>query len=595
MSRHGMKFWGLVPAGGLFMALAACGGGAKSSTLPPPSICGPPTYSCTAANNAALPGGPLAVVNNPAVTPNMGNLVGAGTVVTDLAFGNPIARCTDAHTDPLRPTVTFDTNGGGAAMVNHFNKNDTILYVQEHGGTGFPLLFDASTMQCSRMYPDNPSYASAGGLTITGIGADFSYSNPNWLYVWYSVVGAPVDQILRYDFSNYSSSGSPTVTLIADFIADSGPGFTGTPGNCLPAKFISNWVGHDGPNSDDTVFTAAYSEGFQDSGFRVVAWKVGSGCRVYNTSTGIVSGDWGPTGPVSVFYGNSTTPESTDEFYIHDIFANFTGEYALIGNGSCVTENQSCLRTAGAPYFWQIATTSVRKSQKLAGGELAFGWNDLINRNNSPLGQYAVRPFTAQGSPMAVITTLPAGMVVGLGSGPSWVNDNSTDSLPFFDSMNFPLYYQTGFPSAWTNEIIGVFPDGNTLRFAHNFTTKSNPQYSTNRAVGSVSQSGKFFMQSSDWVGTLGSTSGGSTCRWGYDWLAGQTYPANFENLAPQSGNDGEFVYQATSCSGSCTSGSTEPVSWNQTPGGTTVDGTITWTNLGPGNCRGDVFVVRLQ
>jgi hypothetical protein len=595
MSRHGMKFWGLVPAGGLFMALAACGGGSTIPPVPPPSNCGPPTYSCTAASNATIPGGPLAVVNYPATIPDIGNLTGAGTVITDPAFGNPIARCTDANTDPIHPNIAFDTNGGGAAMVNHFNKNDTIVYVQEHGGTGFPLLFDASTMQCSRMYPDNPSYASAGGLTITGIGADFSYSNPNWLYVWYSVVGAPVDQILRYDFSNYSSSGSPTVTLIADFIADSGPGFTGTPGNCLPAKFISNWVGHDGPNSDDTVFTAAYSEGFQDSGFRVVAWKVGSGCRVYNTSTGIVSGDWGPTGPVSVFYGNSTTPESTDEFYIHDIFANFTGEYALIGNGSCVTENQSCLRTAGAPYFWQIATTSVRKSQNMAGGELAFGWNDLINRNNSPLGQYAVRPFTAQGSPMAVITTLPAGMVVGLGSGPSWLNDNTTDSLPFFDSLNFPLYYQTGFPSAWTNEIIGVFPNGNTLRFAHNFTTKSNPQFSTNRAVGSVSQSGKFFMQSSDWVGTLGSTSGGATCRWGYDWLAGQTYPSNFENLAPQSGNDGEFVYQATSCSGSCTSGSTEPVSWNQTPGGTTPDGTITWTNLGAENCRGDVFVVKLQ
>jgi hypothetical protein len=593
MSWPGMRFWGSLPAGGLLMTLAACGGSSKISMIPPPSNCGPPTYSCTAANNATLPGGPLAVVNYPATIPDMGNLTGAGTVITDPAFGNPIARCTDASTDPLAPDIAFDTNGGGAAIVNHFNKNDTILYVQERGGKGFPLLFDASSMQCSRMYPDNPSYASTGGLTITGIGADFSYSNPNWLYVWYSVDG--VAQIQRYDFSNHSSSGSPTVTLIADFIADSGAGFTGMPGNCLPANFASNWVGHDGPNSDDTLFTAAYSAGIQDTGFYVVAWKAGSGCRVYNTSTGIVSGDWGPTGPVSVFYGNSNTPEPTDEFYIRDIFANLTGEYALIGNGSCVSGNASCLSTAGAPYFWQVATTSVRKSQNMVGGELAFGWNDLINRNNSPLGQYALRPFTAQGSPTAVITTLPAGMVVGLGSGPSWVNDNSTDSLPFFDSLNFPLYYKTSFPSAWTNEIIGVFPNGNTLRFAHNFTTKSNPQFSTNRAVGSVSQSGKFFMQSSDWVGTLGSTSGSSTCRWGYDWLASQTYPANFANLAPQSGNDGQYVYQATSCSSSCTSGSTEPATWNQTVDGTTADGTIIWTNQGPANCRGDVFVVKLQ
>jgi hypothetical protein len=459
----------------------------------------------------------------------MGNLSGAGTVVTDPDFGNPIARCTDANTDPSSPGVTFDTNGGGAAMVNHFNSSDTILYVQEHGALGVPLLFNATTMKCSRMYPDNPSYSSTGGLTITGIGADFSYTNPNWLYVWDSTGGTA--RIYRYDFSNHSSSGAPVVTLIADFIADNGDGFTGTPGNCLPSNFTSVWVGHDGPSADDTLFTAAYAPGLQDTGYYVVAWKVGSGCRLYNTSTGTVSGDWGPTGPVSVYAGNSTTPDSpTDEFYIHSIFVNLAGTYALIANGSCVAGNTSCINTSGtSPYFWQIATTSVGKISEMLGGAFTFGWNDYVNRVNSPLGQYAIRPFTALGSPRAVINTLPSGIFTGLAGDPSWVNDDSADSLPFFDTLSYPLYYNTSFPSAWPNEIIGVFQDGSTLRFAHSFTTKSNPQYSTNYSVGSVSQSGKFFMQSSDWVGTLGSTSGSSSCLWGYDWLANQTYPADFQ------------------------------------------------------------------
>jgi len=524
----------------------------------------------------------------------MGNLSGAGMVINDPAFGNPIARCTDANLDPARPYTSFSTNAGGAAIVNHFNTNDTIVYLQESGAKGVPFLFDATTMQCSRMYPDNPSYAATGGLTIPGIGADFSYSNPNWLYVWQSTGGTA--SIYKYDFSNYSSSGSPTQTLIADFIADNGAGFTGTPGNCLPANFVTDWVGHDGPSHDDTLFTAAYAPGQQDTGFYVVAWKVGSGCRVYNTSTGMVSGDWGPTGPVSVNYGNSTVADSpTDEFYVHSIFANLTGDYALIGNGSCVAGNSSCLATAGqGPYFWQIATTNVGKLEGKIGGEFAFGWNNVVNEDNSPLGQYAVRPFTALGSPTAVITTLPPGMTT-MESHPSWVNDDQTDSLPFFQSFAAPLYYNTSFPSAWTNEIVGVFPNGNTLRFAHNFTTKSNPEFTFENAIGSVSQSGAFFMQSSDWVGTLGSSTGDSICLWGYDWLAGQSYPSNFQFLAPQQGNEGGYVYQATACSGACTSGSTEPGTWNQAVGGTTRDGNITWTNEGQQNCRGDVFIVRLQ
>jgi hypothetical protein len=583
----------------LLMTLGGCGGAASSSSPPPPPTdCGPPAYSCTAANNASLPGGPLAVINYPSPIPNMGNLSGAGTAITDPDFGNPIARCTDSNTDPQSPNVAFDTNGGGAAMVNHFNTKDTILYVQEHGGQGVPLLFNSTTLQCSRMYPDNPTYSSTGGLTIAGIGADFSYSDPNWLYVWNSVNGAA--QIVLYDFSNYSSSGSPAVSLIADFVADSGEGFTGTPGNCLPANFSAGWVGHDGPSVDDTVFTAAYSAGAQDTGFYVVAWKVGSGCRVYKTSTGTISGDWGPTGPVSVYLGNSTTADSpTDEFYIHAIFANLTGAYALISEGPCIAGNTNCLSTAGTtPYIWQIATTSVGKISGMVGGEFAFGWNDYLNRDNSPVGQYALRAFNALGSPRSVVNTLPPGFVEGIAGNPSWVNDNSSDGLPFFDSLNYPLHYNISFPAAWTDEIIGVFPDGSALRFAHSFITKSNPQFSTNYGIGSISQSGKFFMQSSDWVGTLGSISGGSNCLWGYDWQASQTYPANFQYLSPPaiSGNAGGYVYESTSCSGgTCTSGSTEPGTWNQTVGGTTTDGTITWTNEGQQNCRGDVFVVELQ
>jgi hypothetical protein len=252
---------------GFLLFLSGCGGSSPQSVVtpppPPPSDCGPPTYACTAKNNAALAGGPLAVVNNPSPVPNVGNLTGAGTVITDPDFGNPIARCTDANTDPSAPNIAFNINSGATGIVNHFNQNDTIIYVQETGGIGVPLLFDAQTMQCSRMYAANPAYAATGGLTIDAVGADFSYSNPNWLYVWISTGG--VAQIYRYDFSNYSSSGSPTITLIADFIADTGSGFSGTPGNCLPANFVSQL--RTRPDCKTRDFTLSIGKSVRDAGF----------------------------------------------------------------------------------------------------------------------------------------------------------------------------------------------------------------------------------------------------------------------------------------------------------------------------------------
>ncbi|MGC2541496.1 MAG: hypothetical protein WA372_09855, partial [Candidatus Sulfotelmatobacter sp.] len=75
------------------------------------------------------------------------------------------------------------------------------------------------------------------------------------------------------------------------------------------------------------------------------------------------------------------------------------------------------------------------------------------------------------------------------------------------------------FPAPWYNEIIAVAADGTdkTWRFGHTFITTKSQRFSTSYAIGSVSQDGKFFMFSSDWMGTLGSESGGKACTIGSD------------------------------------------------------------------------------
>jgi len=61
------------------------------------------------------------------------------------------------------------------------------------------------------------------------------------------------------------------------------------------------------------------------------------------------------------------------------------------------------------------------------------------------------------------------------------------------------------------------------------------------------------------------------------DWTASNAYTAP-TTILPTVGNAGGFVF---SISSNCTSGATEPVTWNQTSGGTQTDGTCTWTDIG--------------
>jgi hypothetical protein len=111
---------------------------------------------------------------------------------------------------------------------------------------------------------------------------------------------------------------------------------------------------------------------------------------------------------------------------------------------------------------------------------------------------------------------LPAGMQTPLDQHQSWNNADPTDSLPFFSTTWSTV---SPFPTAYYNEIIGYATDGSgkIWRFGHNFITARSQFFSTEYGIGSVSQDGKFFIFSSDWMGTLGSLSATNTCMAGVD------------------------------------------------------------------------------
>jgi len=203
----------------------------------------------------------------------------------------------------------------------------------------------------------------------------------------------------------------------------------------------------------------------------------------------------------------------------------------------------------------------------------------------------------------------------------SWNYDNSTDSYPILvgaqDYFTFANLAQlqtvgsntvcppppagsgfTGMPLYYDEVYYSMIPSsgsGSVLRAFHTFN--SGWEWVFDQQQGGVpveSQSGKWAAFLTDSFGQFGSTSGTSSCLvGGPDWSKNDSTDISVGSgfgsfIMPQSGNTGHYVFQATSCSGSCATGSTEPT-WPSS--GTVVDNTITWTNVGVENCRAEIML----
>ena len=140
--------------------------------------------------------------------------------------------------------------------------------------------------------------------------------------------------------------------------------------------------------------------------------------------------------------------------------------------------------------------------------------------DGDPFGQYHMRLFSGLGSYNPVISALPSALKIPLDHHPSWNNVDADDSVSFLSSTWSPI---SPFPTAWYNEIIGNYPSSGTVwRFAHSFNSGSSQRFSTKYGIGQVSQDGRFFPFSSDWMGTLGSESGSPSCTVGIDCRGGR-------------------------------------------------------------------------
>lgn len=446
------------------------------------SNCGPPSYNCSRTD--------MQVVQVPSTPPDVGTLSGANTIVTDPDFGNRIVRITDANVDPtpVYKNRTYETTASGSADENIWNTDSTLFIVQDTGTAGVPYTFNPSTLQAGRLY--GLSFPSTNGMKLPG-GGIWSHVNPNILYTYSGTV------VNKYDFTDRTNPPYPQP--VYDFT--SGP-------NCLPAGFAATWYAVAGVSSDDSVFGVGYSNaGSQETGVYVAAYKVGSGCSLFNTQTGQVSGDWGSQGTINL----------PDRFTIHNTKMSKDGNWMIITSDVCLlTAPATCVQSN--PYFWQIGTTNLEYCSQggHCGGHYTEGYTHWINNDDPPWAGQQIRSFSA---PTVVTTLNPQAQPLtdwAMDQHQSWNNVQPGDSLPFLSSTATTT---SPFTTPWANEVIGIAADGSgkTWRFSHTFISTRSLDFTTQWGIGTVSQDGKFFLFSSDWMGTLGSESGAASCTLGSD------------------------------------------------------------------------------
>ena len=445
-------------------------------------VCGPPAYDCSRTD--------FNVAQIPSSIPNVGNLTGANTIVTDPDFGNRVVRITDWNTDPglQASNRSFVSAASGSADENLWNLDSSMFVLQSLGAASYPYTFDPPTLQATRMYVS--SDPSAGGMKLGSPGI-WSRVDPNVLYT----PGETGTVINKYDFSDRINPPSPQ--QVYDFTSSR---------NCLPAGFQETWKSKGGVSVGDAVFAMGYSNtGAQGTGVYAVAYKAGSGCTALNTQTGQVWGDWGAKGSINI----------ADRWLIHNVKISKDGNWLIIATAGCLMSHCS-----EGPYFWQIGTTNVSScGDGKNGGQRCTGhWTEGYSHwiNNYDGGRYVSRPLSDPTAFNELTAIVPTGIRDPLDQHGSWNNADPSDSLPFF------LTYwslTTPFPGPWYNEIVGQAPDGSgkVWRFAHSFITGKSQIFSTQYGIGSVSQDGRFFIFSSDWMGALGSQSGSPTCSVGND------------------------------------------------------------------------------
>ena len=454
--------------------------------------CGPPTYSC--ARNDLIDS------NNLNPPPSVAN--GKNTIVTPSDFKLPIVRVTDKNTYANKSlTVTLSGSDGD----NIFNTDDSYLLVIDGGGWRYPVSFSPSTLQ---VLNTSAWQIGTNQVRFSGSGS-FSRSTRNIVYAVpgksTSITGVNGNGSALYKLTlSGTASITATGTKVFDFATCQG----------MPNPYD---IGHGIWNSVLTVssgdkrFAQAFSNqsGGQNTGTDITVYDAPSGqCYRYDTAHAKLCTSTGCV-PMSL----------SDEFTIHEVYMSLDGNYLRIVFNKC--NKGACTEgTNSNPYFWEIGTTNVTRcysstSAANCTGHMIEGHSHIYNSTtwpetgkralSDPLS-YSFVNTTPDLSP-STDTHYSNNAADSSDTAPFWVTNVQNVHTSFGGAgcnKTGNVYEGCTFPGPLYGEIFGITQSGGYIRAAHTYNSGSSSGFNCANTIGAISQTGKFFAWTSDWLTTLG-------------------------------------------------------------------------------------------
>lgn len=396
------------------------------------------------------------------------------TPFTDPDFGSQMLRVTDETSDFEHPGGFVRTEGTGTA--NMWSSDTGKFYVIAEGAAPLAYAFNPATFTVSSL----PGALPGQGLALPlRAGGSFSFTDPD---VMYGTVESNLLTISSYRFS------TGAVSSVIDTTA------CGVQPPLVPGPQVRS-DDDVTPSLDDTRLSI--SEGGPDFGadMFVIVYDKNLGCRWYNTQTGQIGGQWGPSGVASV----------PDSYLIGHAFLSRSGNYVRIAvNGS-------------GWYVWDVASLQVThcslSTDLRCGGYTATGYNTVVqDRSYKDPMDIVKRPFDNIADAIPLVWPLNPPHYWGQDKHFTWSNVDVNDSTPVCATSYAYVWGDWTITQPYEREIMCIETDtlaSTVWRFAHN-RASDQPAYFNTQPLGSVSRYGNYLLFTSDWDNQLGIESDGT-------------------------------------------------------------------------------------
>jgi hypothetical protein len=453
--------------------------------------CAPPNYGCARSD--------LIKTNNLNPPPAMSR--GKNTILTPSDFKLPIVRTTDSTTYQSK-TLTVTVSGSDGDNI--FSTDDSYFMVVDEGSWKYPVAFDPSTMKVLNPGPWTPGSNQVrwgGSSSFSRVTRNVVYALPGSATLIKGVAGNSTS------LYKLTLSGTASITATGSKMYD----FANCPG--MPSPYnIGNPIWHSalGVSFGDKRFAQGLSnqKGGQNTGTDVTVYDAPSGkCYRYDTKN------------AKFCSSNGCFPMSLpDKFTIHEFYLSLDGNHARISMSKCLSGG--CTSGASHPYIWTVGTTEVTRCYSSSGsanctGHMVEGYSHLYNSIYWP--QTAKRSFSDPLSYSVVNSSPDLSPITDQhysnnaadtnDTHPYWVNNVQNVHKSFGAvgcNSTGNIYLGCTFPGPLYGEIFGITQQGGYIRAAHTYNSGSSATFNCQSNIGAVSQTGKFFAWTSDWLTTLG-------------------------------------------------------------------------------------------